>query len=493
MMPLIPSILIVVVVILLFLAALLIFRAMLYGRVPEDVAPLEESLIEMDAQGAASRLSAALQLPTVSEQDRTKINPQPFEEFHHLLERLYPRVHDSLKREKVNEYSLLYTWMGRNLDLEPVLLMGHLDVVPVDPVTRQEWVRPPFGGEIADGYVWGRGALDMKSTVIAIFEAIEGLLRAGYRPERTLYLAFGHDEEIGGNQGAAAIAALLEERGVRLMAVLDEGGAVFQEALPGLAVPVALVGVAEKGHATLQLLVEGRGGHSSTPPPHTAIGVLARAIARLESHPMPARLTMIRRMLDEVGIFLPFKARLALANAWLFGGLLSRQLAASPITNALIRTTTAVTVIHGGVKDNLLPAQAEAHVNFRILPGDRVADVMAHARRVIADDAVQIHLPDFTCWEPSPVSPVQSPVYQDLSKTIREIFPEAVAAPFVVTGATDARHYTRLSECVYRFSPYLLNLEAIRTVHGNNERIAVEALPRMAQFYARLVDEWTGS
>ena len=493
-MSIVMNVLVVLVVLVLFIAALLVFRAMMYGRVPGSVKPLEDSPLEdIDAEAVAQHLGAALRLATVSAQDRTRVSAQPFKDMHVLLERLYPRVHASLKREKVNEYSLLYTWMGRNLDLEPVLLMGHLDVVPVDLATSEDWTYPPFGGDVADGYVWGRGALDMKSTVITILEAVEGLLRQDYQPERTLYLAFGHDEEIGGLQGAAAIAAELEGRGVRLMAVLDEGGAIYQGAVSGLSVPAALIGVAEKGMATLQLRAEGRSGHSAAPPPHTAIGVLARAITRLESSPMPTRLAMAHLMFHELGIFLPMGFRMVLANAWLFHGSLSKRLAANPVTNALIRTTTAATVIHGGVKDNILPSQGEARINFRILPGDRVADVIAHARKVINDDAVQIHTPDFACWEPSPVSPVQSPLYQDLADTIREVFPEAVVAPFLVIGATDSRYFTRLSECVYRFSPFSVSMKEMSTVHGDNERIAVESLPRMVQFYARLIDEWTGT
>jgi carboxypeptidase PM20D1 len=485
------SILVVLFVLLLFFAALLVFRAMMYGRLPDPVPAVEA--LAVDENVVAEHLSAVLRLRTISEMDRTRIDPQPFQDLHCLLEQMYPRVHATLKRETVNEQALLYTWLGRDLDLEPILMMGHQDVVPVDPASREEWTHPPFDGAIRDGFVWGRGALDMKSTVITIFEALELLIKEDYQPERTLYLAFGHDEEIGGTQGAAAIAELLEQRGVRLMAVLDEGGSIMSGEVPGVDVPVALVGISEKGHATLELRVDGRPGHSSAPPPHTAIGVLARAMNRLEDHPMPARLAMARLMFDELGAFLPMSLRLMFSNTWLFGGAIRKRMSNSQLSNALIRTTTAVTVIQGGVKDNILPASAKGFVNFRILPGDRVADVMAHARKVISDDAVQIHLPDFSYWEPSPVSPIDSPVYKDLSETIREVFPETVVAPFLVIGATDSRYFTRLSAHVYRFSPYMLDGDLIRTVHGNNERIAVDQLPRMVHFYHRLVEEWTGS
>lgn len=483
--------LIIVLVVLLFLVALVIFRGMMYGRIPDQVTPVDP--VEVNGEVVAEHLAEVIKFPTISNQDRTKVPVEALESLHLALERLYPRTHASLKREKVNDYSLLYTWMGRNLDLEPVLLMGHLDVVPAESTNQGEWTHPPFSGEINGGYVWGRGALDMKGVVIGIFESIEMLLRQDYQPERTLYLALGHDEEIGGQSGALAIASLLESRGVRLMAVLDEGGSIMQGLVPGVDIPVALVGVAEKGHATLELKVEARPGHSSAPPKHTGIGVLARAITRLENHPMPARLSMTKLMFDELGAFMPTMLRIALANGWLFDGVIRKRLSASPTSDALIRTTTAATVIQGGVKDNILPSLAQARVNFRILPGDRVADVMAHVRKVINDDAVQINLPDFVSWEPSPISPMDSPVYKDLAETIREVYPEAIVAPYLVIGFTDARHYGRLSNCIYRFSPYLLDSTMMQTIHGYNERIAIEALPRMVQFYTRLIDEWTGS
>jgi carboxypeptidase PM20D1 len=260
-----------------------------------------------------------------------------------------------------------------------------------------------------------------------------------------------------------------------------------------MTLPVALVGIAEKGHATLELRVEGRPGHSAAPPPHTAIGVMARAIARLEASPMPARLSMARLMFDELGAFLPFSMRLAFSNQWLFRGVIEKRMAKSAISNALVRTTSAATVVQGGVKDNILPASVSAAVNFRILPGDRVADVLAHARKAIRDDAVQINLPEFSHWEASPVSPVESPVYQDLCSTIREVFPEALVAPFLVIGATDSRYLARLTPSVFRFSPYWLDEETLRTVHGNNERVSIEALGRMVHFYTRLIQEWTES
>jgi carboxypeptidase PM20D1 len=480
--------LIVIIAVFLFLLAYILVRTILYGQAPEAGEPTE--LAQVEGEVIAGHLSAALRHATVS-QEGVRSDYAPFQELRRELERMYPRAHAALKVESVNRYSLLYTWTGRNSSLAPVLLAGHMDVVPVDPSTRDDWVHPPFEGRIADGCVWGRGALDTKNTVIAALEAVETLLKAGYQPERTLMLGFGHDEEIGGLQGAAQIAGRLLASGIRLEALLDEGGAILNEGLPGVRLPVALVGVAEKGYMSLELTVEGGGGHSSMPPKHTSIGVLSRALARLEARPLPARLDMAAAMFRRLGVFLPFGLRAVFANQWLFSGLIKGRLGAEARTNAMVRTTTAVTMIGGGVKDNLLPARARAVVNFRLLPGDRAADVIEFARKVIHDEAVQLHLPDGSSWEASPVSPFDSPAAAGLLRTLSQVYPEAVTAPFLVSGATDSRHYSQVCANIYRFSPYVLSLEELRTIHASNEHISIAGLARMVQFYIQLVKTWT--
>ena len=484
------SVLVVLFVLLLFIAAVLIFRATIYGRAPDVVDPVEVPPVEGPV--VAEHLSEAIRQQTVSGADPRMAAPEAFEALHTTLERLYPRLHATLRRERVNNSSLLYTWPGRG-DEPPVLLCAHLDVVPADPATKDDWTHPPFSGAVADGCVWGRGALDMKSTAIAILEAVEGLIKAGYEPERSVYLALGHDEEIGGWRGAHCIAELLVERGEKLALVLDEGAAVMDGMLPGLGLPVALVGVSEKGHASVELRVEGRSGHSSVPPRHTAIGVLARAITRLEASPMQSRLSMAGLLFNDLGAFLPFGLRLALANMWLFKKSILKRLAASPQTNALVRTTMAATVIQGGVKDNILPAQARAVINCRLLPGDTCQSVLEHIRRTVNDEAVQIHLPEEAAWDAAPISPIDSPEYAGLARTIRQVFPEAVVAPYLVSGATDSRHYVPLTSSIYRFSPFVLNADLLKTIHGIDERIPVEGLARMVQFYQVLLRSWTTS
>lgn len=488
-MPDLVTVLIVVVVLLLFLAAFLLTRTVLFGKRIEPVEPVEGMLV--DSPVIAEHLAKVVRCATISHLDPAQIDPKPFENLHRALEAMYPRVHATLERRVINDFGMLYTWRGRKADLDPVLFAGHIDVVPVEEAGLHEWTYPPFSGQIADGYVWGRGTLDMKSHVISLFEAVENLLKEGYRPQRSVLLAIGHDEEIGGKRGAESIAALLAEEGVHLEAVLDEGGVIFNEFLPGIKSPVALLATSEKGYLSLEFKVEGQPGHSSMPGPHTAIGILSAGLARLEASPMPARLHALSATMEAVGAVLPFGMQMLFANKWLFGGVLKNRLAANPKTNAAIRTTQAITMISGGVKDNLLPREARAVVNFRLLPGDSVAKVCTHVRRVVADDRVQFEpLWGMDVREGSPVTPTSAPAYLELNKALRQVFPGVVSAPFLMLGATDARYYTGLSENVFRFSPMQLTSEQLDLVHGTNERIAVESLGKMVQFFGQVIRAW---
>lgn len=488
-MNLLVTILIVFVVIVLFLLAFLLVRAALYGKPIQKVDPVEG--MKVDPPVIAEHLSAAIRKPTISSLDPAKVDEQAFTDLHQVLEAMYPRVHATLERQVVNRHGLVYTWKGRKPELEPVLFAAHQDVVPVEAAGLSEWTYPPFSGQIADGYVWGRGTLDIKNQMIALLEAVENLLKDGYRPQRTVILAFGHDEEVSGAKGAGSIVAQMLEDGLRLEAVLDEGGALTTGSLPGIKGSVAMVGVSEKGYLSLELTAQGEPGHSSMPPGNTAIGILGAALARLESSPMPARLNAIAATLDEVGGLMPFSMQFLLANRWLFGGAILKRLMAKPMTNATVRTTQAITMISGGVKDNLLPREARAVVNFRLMPGDTVAKVCAHVRRALADERVTFEpLAGQTVREASPVSAVEAPAFQDLARVIRQLFPDAAVAPYLVLGATDARYYTQVCDNVYRFCPLRLTNADLGLMHGTNERISVEGLGRMVQFYGHLMRVW---
>jgi carboxypeptidase PM20D1 len=479
-------------VLLLFLIGFIILKTALYSPQPKKIKPREFPYV--DGKSVAERLGLAVQYRTVSYDDPKKIDGNAFLGLHRLFKTLYPLVHTHLKLETVNEYSLLYTWEGTDPDLQPIMLISHLDVVPADEEDR-DWDHPPFSGELADGYVWGRGTLDIKCGVIGILEAVEYLLKADFKPERTVYIAFGHDEEIGGEDGAQAIAALLEARGVQAGSLLDEGGSVYENFFPEIEEPLGFVGISEKGYLSLRLSVSQDGGHSSMPSRQTAIGILSQAIARLEARPMPAHLEVVEFMMSYLGSALPFFQRMAFANTWLFGGRLKKRLAKSNLMNASIRTTTAPTIIKAGVKDNVLPAKAEAVVNFRLLPGDELPEVYEMVLARINDE--RVHVTPFigdllegpSGWNPSPVADAESPYFLRLSRLVREAFPETLVTPFLVVGGTDARHYASVTDNAFRFMPIQITKDDLQSVHAVNERLSITNCAKMVNFYSAYIQE----
>lgn len=465
-------------------AALVLMRALAVGWRRADARAPRAEPYAVDADAVARRLAGALRFPTISHAaDGPPLDAATFEGLHAYLAETWPRVHAELAPERIGGYSLLYTWRGRSPNEPALLLAAHQDVVPV-PAPAQ-WRQPPFEGVFAEGAVWGRGALDDKGSLVCILEAVESLLAEGFVPERTLYLAFGHDEEQGGEAGARVMAETLAARGVRLAAALDEGGAVAAGFGGLLERPLAAIGVAEKGWLDVRLRASAPGGHSSTPPRQTAVGILAAAIVALEANPMPARVggtfeRLVAHLAPEVG----FARRLALANFWLLRPFVPWVSQRLPIVDAMIRTTTAATIVRGGVKSNVLPREAEAIVNFRILPGDSVEDTLAHVRRSVADERVRVEIDDRdTPKEPSPVSPDDGPAFGGIARAVVAVYPEAVAAPYLVVGGTDARHYTRLGDAVYRMLPFLVGEEAMRLAHGTDEHLAVANLERGVRFY----------
>ena len=443
--------------------------------------------------GAAERLAGAVRIRTISSEDPADFEGESFEALHAYLQSAYPQVHAQLRREVVATHSVMYTWAGSDSSLKPILLVGHLDVVPVEPGTEANWQHDPFAGRIADEFIWGRGAIDNKSAVLGTLEAVEMLLADGFQPARTVYLAYGHDEEVGGAAGAGEIARLLKARGVQLEMVLDEGGIIGDGILPGVSGPVALVGIAEKGFLTIELATRVAGGHSSLPPQQTAIGILTAAVARVEQSPMAARLEgPTRELFDRIGPRFPTFERAVFANLWLTAPLVLRRLQASPTTNAMVRTTTAPTIVQAGTKDNVLPSYARAVINFRILPGDTVASVVEHVTRVVDDSRVEVKRSGRFSAEPSPVSPSDSEGFRTLERTIRSVVPHAVVAPYLVVVATDARYYSDLSQHVFRFLPLHLTRQDVERMHGTNERIGIREYYTAIRVYRQLVIETAG-
>ncbi|RKH49559.1 M20 family peptidase [Corallococcus interemptor] len=469
----------------LVLTGVLVVRTLRFSS--RQVAAEPADPFPVDAAAAADRLAQALRHRTVAGSGGMAADDAAFRAMHAGFVKAFPRVHGQLTHEPVGAHAHLYTWPGSEPGLAPVLLMGHLDVVPAE--AEATWSHPPFGGVVAEGFVHGRGALDDKGSVLAILEAVEGLLAEGYRPRRTVMLAFGADEEVGGHDGAARVATLLRERGVRLESVLDEGGPIGVGLVPGVAAPVALVGVAEKGSARVELVVRSAGGHASMPPRQTAANTLAQALVRLEEHPFPAELRGGTRALFEyVGPEMGFGMRLLFANTWLFAPIIERQMAAAPSTNASIRTTFAATMLEGSPKPNVMPSRARAVLNVRLLPGDSLEDVRVHVRDVVDDERVELVAEGD---EASPVSSLDTEGWRQLQRSIRQVYPDVLVAPFLTVAATDARYFHPLSDSVYRFVPVRLTREDLTRMHGRDERLSVEEHAAAIRFYAQYLRNTT--
>lgn len=468
------------------LVSILLVRTLSLGGDDPGVERLNDVPLQVDA--AVERLAGALRFETVSYEDPAQVEAAAFLALHDYLEQSFPRVHARLTRETVSRLSLLYRWPGRDSELDPMVFLAHQDVVPIEAESAAEWSFPPFAGEISAGAIRGRGALDDKAGLVGLLEAVELLLGTGFVPQRTVYLAFGHDEEIGGWEGARRIAELLSARGVRPAVVLDEGGMITRGLIAGVDSPVALIGIAEKGAANIELTVHVAGGHSSMQQKSTAIGILSRAVRSIEDHPLPPRLEApTRAMLKTIAPRLPFGQRLAVANLWLLEPLLVRILAGGPV-GATLRTTVAPTIMRAGVKPNVLPTEARAVINVRLLPGDTAAGVLEHFREVVDDERVEIGLAG-RYSDPSSISRIDTPAYDRVVRSIRQAAHEddLIVAPFLMIGGTDSRHFVGLCDQVYRFLGATITPESLHRVHGIDEQISFEDYGRIVRIYARLL------
>ena len=449
-----------------------------------QVAAGDHAPVTVDS-GAADRLAAALRHPTITKRDPTALDTAAYRALYSQLERAFPRVHAALDTTHVNGLSRLYSWPGADATRAPLVLMAHVDVVPIE--SDSAWTYPPFSGTRTDGYVWGRGALDDKSSVVALFESVSMLLEQGVEPDRPVHIAIGHDEEVGGTRGARALADRILDRGPAPALVVDEGGAITEGALPGLDRPLAVVGIAEKGYLSVELTATGEGGHSSAPPERTSIEILNDALSRLLSDPLPARLDgVMGQTLDYVAPEGGLPMRAALANRWLTAPGVRWALSQEPATRAAIRTVQVPTRLDAGVKDNVIPTDARATINYRILPSHSVERVRTHIRSALGDLPVTVEAGQTS--PPTSVSATKDSTFRFLQQTVRQVTSDSVVvAPYLVPGATDSRYYADATDHVYRFLPYTLTPADRGRIHGIDERISVEDYRTVVRYYVRLI------
>jgi len=479
-------------------------------QVSQQIHVPSAELVFVETDGVVDRFRQAIRHETISYTNPARSDDEVFAQFVRFCKDAFPSLHQPpIVRRTGGDFgdpanhSLLFQWTGSDPTLEPILLMAHYDVVPIAeadthraPVagesdTSGTWIHPPFSGALDQGFLWGRGTLDAKNASLGMLEAMRLLVEAGYLPERTIYLALGHDEEVGGTRGNREIAHWMKSQGLRLQFVLDEGGCIYT-GFPGLDSSVALIGITEKGYANVRLTASvPTGGHASMPPEQTAIEVLATAIDRLRRNPLPRRMTdASETMLDFLGPEMPLPGRLAIANRWLLKPLILRRLGATESGNAMLRTTLAPTLIRGGVRENVLPREAHVTINVRLLPEDRMENVIGHMESTIGDPRVALEIIG-PAREAAFTSSTTDPAFIALHRSVKEIYPDVVVAPFVLVGGTDSYHYQEIARNIYRFIPARLTAQDLTRIHGVNERIALEDYLDLIQFYVRVIKNLT--
>ena len=464
----------------LVLVVVLLLKTVFYSSKQLDVKRVEAIEINIES---VQNLSKAITFKTISNKDYSLTDTSQFIQFHAFLDSTYPLIYKHLEKEVHGNHALLYRWQGKNTNLKPLVLLAQQDVVPAKV---ENWEKGPFSGEIDSQFIWGRGTLDDKGSLISIFEATERMLEEGFNPERTVYLVFNDEGEVSG-KGALLLASTLKSRDVEAEMVIDHGGTITLGLVPLISEPVAFIGTSEKRFLPVELKSACAGGHPAMPQAETAISILSKAIVKItENQPAPEFTPPIKAFLSYIGPEIPLPARIVFANQWLIGGVLKRMYTSSGPGNATVRTTTAPTMLRAGIRDDVLPTEARAIIQFGLLPVDTSEKVIERLNKVINDDRISVTAIGNT-KEPAKVSPVDCEAFNVLNKTIKESFENTVVAPTLMTAASDGYYYSEVSPKVYRFAPYQFTSESLKRVHGDNERITIENYKAMINFYYRLL------
>ncbi|WP_029902713.1 M20/M25/M40 family metallo-hydrolase [Prevotella sp. 10(H)] len=497
------------------LVIILLVKTWIYPFQKNEVDNSNTTLNIIPSEKAIKRLVGGIRIPTVSNEVYENTNFKPFDEFKAYLPKVYPQIYRNMDTLTVNNYGLVFHWKGKNKNLKPILFLSHYDVVPVigydvsaeiatdtifqpddTPVERinsvqTKWDYSPFSGTVINGRIYGRGTLDMKGMLFSLFEAADDLITEGWQPERDIWFAFGHDEEVSGRQGAVHIADYFKQQGITFDAVYDEGGiiAASGSAMQSIKKPIALVGIGEKGFLTLRIKVSGLGGHSSMPPAKSSLVYAAEIIEKLNSNQMPATIiSPIASFLDNIGGEMNFTSRIAIANQWLLKPVLFSTLSKSPSSNALIRTTTAISMAKGSDAPNVLTSVSEVTVNFRILPGETVSDVINHVKEICKDYEVEMEV--ISDREPSSISPENTRGFNIIKESLSQLYPGTIVSSYITIGGTDAYKYQIVSDNLYRFMPVELNQYEQRAIHNENEHITLDNYGRMIWYFKEVMKNY---
>jgi carboxypeptidase PM20D1 len=444
----------------------------------------KSNILEPLTKEAIAHMSQAIQIKTETPNDAYEFDTATFFAYRKFLEKSYPLVHKNLPRTVIDSFNYVYEWKGNDTSILPMVLMAHYDVVPVEASAVKLWHAVPYGGEIKDGYIWGRGALDDKSSMISILEAAELQLAKGFQPKQTILLCFGADEESSGN-GATAVVKYFKSKNKRFDIVVDEGGEISTEEMKDVKRPIASIGVGEKGYVTLILTAQKAGGHSSIPAQSTAIDILSKGLYKLRKKQMPAKLTPpISAYLDRVsGYTENFIKKVELSNMWLFEKQVLNNLSEAPTSNALVRTTIVPTIVNSGVRDNVIPTFATAYVNSRILPGETQKDVYNFVEKAVKDTNIKITYYHNYSTLPSPTTDIHSKAFKRVEKAIYSVVEDVIVAPMLMVGASDSRNYREVSDGVINFTP----ITNAKGYHGIDERLLMTDYQKCINFYTLLI------
>ncbi len=468
--------------------------AVMLGRAGcvESTQPAGGEGVEIDVDGGEDklqRLSQAIQFETIS--PRKAGDEEPFESMHQWLEEVFPKVHDRADRRLQGGLTPHYMLEGSQEGAPHVLFLAHMDVVPIDEGTEEDWAHPPFSGAMEDGYIWGRGTLDNKQSMMAILEAMEARLEQGWTPEHTIHLVFGHDEEIGGMEGARGVAEWMVDEGIELQAVYDEGLTITEGVVPGVEAPVALIGITEKGYLSVELRATAQGGHASMPPEELAVYRLMDALSVLQADGAEPRIDgPAAKMFEWLAPEMGWGHRLIFRNLWLLEPLVVWQMGQAPTTRAVLQTTAAPTVLRAGDADNVLPQSARAVINFRLHPRDDIEGWMERLESIWDEPYLSVEPVGDMRSEPGPLARMEGKGYEALETALMEVFPDVVVAPNMLVAAADGRHFTDLTADVYRFQPLVLDGDEIGRIHGTNERITKVNYLALIAYYDRLLAHW---